>query len=241
MAKVHNIMNTKNAEEIAAEIVDIFKTQANSENVEYEFTIKEKTGQISSNVANTFFYFDTIPNSALDEFKKSLFAEDLEDIKEGSKEEEDLITNINIFLQKVCKIISSNYKKDIQNIIREVVLGNKADAESIPLDKIDILSIDIADFSSVPEAHKYLLKIQKKEGTEIDVDEITVFVQNKEEKGQNIQDTLSMEKLAGNPIFENVKTIEKGRKFLNEISLFIFVDYSFNSDLPTENIVDASI
>ena len=241
MAKIHELINTENAEEIAAEIVDMFRTQASEDNVEYEFTIQKGTGKVSDNNANTFFYFDTAPGSVLDKFKKSLFEDDLKDIEENSEEEEELMTDVNTFLQNVCERITNFHKEEIQEVIRRVVLGNKVNMDSIPLDIIEILSIDMADFSSVPEPSKYLLRIQKILGTDIDVDEITIFVQKKEEEGQNIAATLALEQQSGNPIFKNVMSLEKGRKFLNEVSLFIYVDYSFSDENLKENIVDIKI
>ncbi len=238
MALVHELISSRNAEKIAKEIIEIFRTQANSENVEYEFTIKEGTGKVSDDMANTFFYFDTDPGSSLDKFKKALFEDDLENVEENSEEEEELMTDVNVFLQSVCERMSSFHKEELQEVIRRVVLGNKAQTKDIPLNTIEILSIDMADFSSVPEPSKYLLKIQKIPGTEIDVDEVTIFVQKKEEEGQSIPSTLALEKQSGNPIFENIMSLEKGRKFLNEVSLYIFIDYSFQTE---ENSVDISI
>lgn len=238
MALVHELINSVNAEKIAEEIVEIFKTQANSDNVEYEFTIKEGTGKVSDNMANTFFYFDTDAGSSLDKFKKALFGDDLENVEENSEEEEELMTDVNVFLQSVCERMSNFHKKELQEVIRKVVLGDKAQTKDIPLNTIEILSIDMADFSSVPEPSKYLLKIQKMPGTEIDVDVVTIFVQKKEEEGQSIPATLALEKQAGNPTFENIMSLEKGRKFLNEVSLYIFIDYSFQTE---ENAVDIRI
>ena len=42
----------------------------------------------------------------------------------------------------------------------------------------------------------------------------------------DIASVLSIEKQAGNPLFEKVISIETARKFLNEISIYFFVDYS---------------
>ena len=41
----------------------------------------------------------------------------------------------------------------------------------------------------------------------------------------DINSVFSIEKQAGNPLFENVLVIEPTRKFLNEISIYFFVDY----------------
>ena len=42
----------------------------------------------------------------------------------------------------------------------------------------------------------------------------------------DIESIFSIEKQAGNPLFKNVLVIEPTRKFLNEISIYFFVDYT---------------
>ena len=122
---------------------------------------------------------------------------------------------------------SKDYKKDIQETIRRVVLGDKYNKDQVPLKDIEMISIDVADYSSVPESFKYILRIGKIPGTEIDTDEIIKFVQNRQElTGMDIDSVFSIEKQAGNPLFKNVLIIEPTRKFLNEISIYFFVDYA---------------
>ncbi len=232
MKKIYNLMTKENCNLITQEIITAFIEEANQENIEYEWTIKEGTGKISNRNANTFFYFDPKNNTILNKFKKALFDEDLKDLKEGSKEEEELMNDVNIFLQKICKNITEFHNEDLKDIIRKVVLGNKSDSDAIPLDIIQILSIDIADYSSVPEPAKYLLRIGKKPDTDISTDKIIQFIQNKEEETeQNINTILNIEKQAGNLLFKDVLTIEKGRKYLNEVIIYLFVDYSLSEEI----------
>jgi len=40
------------------------------------------------------------------------------------------------------------------------------------------------------------------------------------------------------PMFKNVISIEKGRKFLNEISIYFFVDYSLKNEKIEEKELD---
>ena len=232
MKKIYDLMTKENCNKITQEIIITFIKEANQHNVDYEWTIKEGTGKVSNRQSNTFFYFDTKENTALDNFKKALFNEDLADIEEGSKEEQELMDDVNIFLQKICKNITEFHFNDLREVIRKVVLGNKSDLHAIPLDDIQILSIDIADFSSVPEPSKYLLRIGKRPDTDIDTGKITQFVQEKEEEtGEDINTIVEIEKQAGNLLFKDILTIEKGRKYLNEISLYMFVDYSLAEEI----------
>jgi len=232
MKKIYELMTKENTNKITQEIITTFINEANRDNVEYEWTIKEGTGRVSSRNSNTFFYFDTKGGTVLEDFKKALFDEDLNDMKEGSEEEKELMNDVNIFLQKICKNITEFHYEDLKTIIRKVVLGNRSDEEAIPLNTIEILSIDIADYTSIPEPAKYLLKIGKKPDTDIDTDKVTQFIQEKEEETeQDIDTILSIEKQAGNQLFKNIISLEKGRKFLNEVIIYLFVDYSLAKEI----------
>jgi len=228
----------KHVPKLAQELVKIFKEQANDKNVEYNFTIDGETKETKSEDANTYFCFDTIEGTLIDKFKKALFAEDLKDIKEGTEEEEILMNDVRIFLLKICNNITKNYKKDLEETIRRVVLGGRFTKEQVPLKVIEVASIDIADYSSILDSHKYILRIGKEPGSEINTDEVIKFVQEREEKtGIDIENILIIEKKAGNPLFEKVISIEQTRKFLNEISLYFYVDYTVivNKSLESEN------
>ena len=57
----------------------------------------------------------------------------------------------------------------------------------------------------------------------------------------DIDNIFSIEKQAGNPLFKNILVIEATRKFLNEISIFFFIDYSIKAEektLESENEED---
>jgi len=229
--KIYSFINNykKYVPILAKEIVETFKIKADSNNVEYNFTIDGTDKKIKGNEANTYFFFDTNGDTCLHDLKKSLFDEDLKHIKEGSEEEKNLMEDVREFLLKVCNEMTKKYNKDIKEVIRRVVLGNKYNEATVPLETIEVVSIDIADYSSILESYKYILKIGKKAGVEINTDEIIIFIQNRQEKtGMDINNILSIEKRAGNPLFEDVLSIGTGRKFLNEISIYFFIDYSIS-------------
>jgi hypothetical protein len=214
---------------LAKEIIDTFQNEAGEDNVEYSFTIDGENKKIKTQEANTYFVFDTDGQNTLHEFKKALFDKDLENIEEESQEEQELMENVRNFLLQICKKMSKKYPKRLRDTVRTAVLGNKYNEKTVPLSSIEVVSIDIADYSSIPESHKFLLKVGKKPQTEIDIDEVILFIQNRQEKtGMDIDSILSIEKQVGNPLFDNVLTIELSRKFLNEISIYFFVDYSIN-------------
>ena len=216
---------------LAKEIIEIFKEKADNENVEYSFTIDGATKNIKGDEANTYFAFDTEGETYLDEFKKLLFNEDLADIEENSPEEIELMEDVRIFLFKICQKMTHKHKKELQKTIRRVVLGDKYKEETVPLENIEVISIDVADYSSVPESCKYLLRIGRVPGTEIDSDDVIKFVQNRQEvTGMDIDSIFSIEKQAGNPLFKNVMVVEKTRKFLNEILIYFYIDYSLSEE-----------
>ena len=94
MKKIYKLMTKENCNKITQEVITAFINEANQENIEYEWTIQKETGKIKNKNANTFFYFDPKNNTILNKFKKALFDEDLKDLKEGSKEEKELIFHL---------------------------------------------------------------------------------------------------------------------------------------------------
>jgi len=222
---------------LANELVDIFQKEANQENVDYNFTIDGETKQTKENDANTYFFFDTMEDTVLHKFKKALFDEDLKDIEEGSKEEEILMNDVRDFLMKICNVMTEKHKENLQETVRRIVLGGKYDKNTVPLNYIEVVSIDIADYSSILESHKYILRIGKESGAEINTDEVIKFIQDRQEKtGMDIDDIFTIEKKAGNPLFEQVVSVEQTRKFLNEISIYFYVDYSIKTEKEAKSV-----
>lgn len=228
MREIDEILEKKeNISILSKEIIKIFQETANSENVEYNFSIGED-GKVSSDQANTYFAFDTPKDSFIHKFKKSMFNDDLNDIKENSEEEKELMQKIREYLYKVCEDITNNYKEQLEEVIRRVILGNKMSNDKIPLNKIELLMMDISDYDSVPEYSKYLLRIYKTtESVKIDTDSITIFIQNQqEETGKTPEEIFLIERRKENPLFDNITGISQGHKFLNDVILYFFVDYS---------------
>ena len=236
--KIYKYLNNieKYAPTMAKEIVRTFVEEANDSNVDYSFTVSRATGKIHKEEGeepNTFFVFDTVEDTVLDNFKKALFDEDLSSIEEYSKEEKWLMRDVRNFLFEVCSVISKEYFSQLQETIRRVILGNKFDSKTVPLNTINVVSIDFADFSSIPESSKYLLKIGKIPNSDINTDEVIRVIQDRQEKtGMDVDTIFSIEKKSGNPIFKNVEAVLLGKKFLNEISIYIYTDYSVVCEEP---------
>lgn len=222
--EIYKIINNEtNIQAIGNLIANTFIKTACQDNIDYDFEITQGTGKLKSRNPNTSFHFDTKEGNPLHNMKKALFGEDLKDITK--EEDQQLMNDTNDFLTKIYKYITDKYFTEIQNTIRKVVLsGSKK--EDIPLNTIQMCSIDIVDYSSVPEPAKYLIRIGKMPGQEIPREEIIQYVHEKEERtGENIQDIFQKEKNT-NPIFEKIESLEKGKKYLYDITVTFFVDYS---------------
>lgn len=222
-------------EKMASEITNAFVEKADGDNVDYSFTIGRRDGKITDEErANTYFYFDTDDYPNLDKFKKAFFAEDLETIEEGSIEEQELMEAARDFIIKVCQKVTEDHFEELKETVRRVVLGNKVGEDQVPLNTIDVISFDLADYSSVPESGKYLLKIGKVPDTAVDTEKVLRFVQDRqEETGETLQEIVDLERQAGNTLFNNVIAIQRGRKFLHDISIYLFVDYSLAEEVQS--------
>ena len=64
----------------------------------------------------------------------------------------------------------------------------------------------------------------------INTDEITVFIHNKQEETEETVEEVFL-KNQKNPIFKGISGISAGKKFLFDLGLSLFVDYSL-ADMP---------
>ena len=232
MAKIDQFFGNKELiKEIAKEVAEAFKTKATKDNVEYSFDISQ--GMITNKNANTQFSFDPDPDSKLNLLKKALFADDLAHIEQGSKEEDELMDKVTEFIRGVCAEINFSYEDVLQDVIRNVVLPNSKSID-IPLETIEILSLDIADYDSVPDPEKYMLRVGKVPDSNIETSKVVMFIHNRQEDtGKTVQEIFEEEKLA-NPLFEFITSVEIGEKFLYDINVILFIDYSLSKMPPEE-------
>tara|TARA_Y100000310_G_C20701199_1_gene830040 strand:- start:6125 stop:6823 length:699 start_codon:yes stop_codon:yes gene_type:complete len=226
MYKVYDFMNDEdNVINLAKELAEAFIEKGNSNTIEYNFDLS--AGRVKSKEQNTFFSFDTQTGTLIQKFKEVQFDEDLKDI--SKKDEQQLQKDIFEFSQLVCKEISEAYSIELKKKIRETVLSH-ADETIYPLETVQAQDIEIMDYSSSPEPSKYLLKIKKNQGVPLSTDKITIFVhERQEETGQTVEEVFEEQKNI-NPLFENVEGLERGNKFLYDVTLTFFVDYSLNQE-----------
>ncbi|KKK98031.1 hypothetical protein LCGC14_2646800, partial [marine sediment metagenome] len=129
MAKIdYFFINKEVIKELAKEIGERFINDANVENIDYSFDIAKETGRLKTKQPNTSFYFDTNEGSVLNSFKKALFDEDLEHVKQDTPEEKELMGKVRNLLKQVFGEIIYNYVTDIRDTLRKVILpGSKED------------------------------------------------------------------------------------------------------------------
>lgn len=210
--------------ELADDIIEAFRTKMNQDTIDYSFDIAKGTGKIKTIEPNTFFNFDTKEGSALDKFKKSLFAEDLGNLTQN--EEAMLIEDVSEFLKEVAVMMIGKYEQDMRDTLRKNIMPGSS-PKDFPFERMFIASIDIADWSSIPEPQKHLLRISKNPGAFINTDVVINYVQNRqEETGMSVADIFAKEKEERNPLFEDIVDIEQGDRYLYEINVAMFVDYS---------------
>lgn len=206
------------------DIVDAFKTKMDKDSIDYSFDIAKGTGKIKVVEQNTFFSFDTEEGSTLEKFKKSLFNDDLEGLTQN--QENMLVEDVSEFLKEVSAKIIEEHEQDIKDCLRKNIMP-KSKPEDFPFDPIVITSIDIADFSSFAEPQKHLIRIGKKPGAFINTDVVITYVQNRqEETGMTPNEVLAEAHEERNPIFNEITDIEQGDKYLYDIAISMFVDYS---------------
>ena len=231
--KIDKFLNSqKMAQVIAKELVDVFITYANKENVEYDFELAKGTGRLKNDSPNTIFSYDPSKRSNMYKFKTALFNKDLEDIKEGSEEEQQLIKDVHAFLDKVKEIINTNNVPEIRGKIRKVVLP-ASQSEDIPMNDVRLMTIEAIDYSSIPESSKYLMRIGKAPDSQVDTEAIIQYINACQEKSsQSVEEIFEEEKTANNPLFNNVTSVELGKKYIFEVTMVFYVDYSLSQMPP---------
>lgn len=209
---------------LASEIIEAFKTKMNKDTIDYSFDIAKGTGKIKVVEPNTFFNFDTEDGTTLEKFKKALFSDDLEGLTQN--EENMLIEDVSEFLKEVATEIIEKYEQEIRDTLRTNIMP-KSSPKDFPFERIFITSIDIADWSSIPESQKHLLRIGKKPGAFINTDVVITYVQSKQEDtGLSVEEIFEEEKTEKNPLFEDIVSIDQGDRYLYDITVTLFVDYS---------------
>ena len=232
MKKYEQFNNKKIINKIALDIINVFEASSVN-NFDFSFDVSKVDGEMKKELdeegllkANTFFFNDCKEGTTLNEFKKSLFDEELSDI---TKEEElQLQKETNEITRKISSVILSKYIDRIRSYIRKVILPSEGDnSKTIPLEQIDILALEIVDYSSIPEYGKRLIKIFKKQKTIVNTEKALEYIFDKSDNTGMPFDQVFENEKDTNPLFKNITDIEFGKRYLFEISISLYVDYSY--------------
>lgn len=223
---------------IAQEIVDLFVTQSDKDNLNCDFLVSRVTGQIKEHNVNTNFVTD-IPNSTLmSELKMSLFDNDLE--AEDDEQVVETEKHIQEWMGQLGDYISDNFQQELEDTIRRILLPD-SHKSMIPLDNIRVEIIEIADWSSVPEPSKYTLRIGKLPKCMASTPDIVKAIQELQEKHNYLTAEAAFEvERSLHTVFQNVISIETIDKYLFEFTMEMFVDYSIAKTPPRLDTPDTT-
>ena len=203
------------------EISDIIKgcLKDNPPASKWDYKFDLVSGKIASKQPNTWFMFDAKDGGDnLVEFTKALYDREL-------TEEENIA--INSFMSKIAlSLMDSSNCQNLRDQIRKSVMPH-SDPRFFPLQEIYVESIDVVDFAGIKDEHKHLVKWKKMPGYSLNIKKITEYINNLENKDStSIVDIVKHEIQNANPLFEGVLGVEVGDKYLFDINISFFVDYS---------------
>ena len=190
--------------------------------VDFQFDVSK--GAMQGTAANTFFSFDIDKEGILYDFLLAMYDRDLE---------ESEIEAVNEFLKEVSYDITNAYSVALKESIRACVLPD-SEAWVIPLNKIQIMVLMFDNTLATDEEDKYLLKIIPDQENRQNID--TPAVMNKlqelreESPGKSNAELVMAQIEAGDPLFNGIKKVARGHKYLWDISISFFVDYSFSEE-----------
>jgi len=191
-------------------------------------------------------------NAKLKELQKALFDEDLE-YKEGkcpvldpatgevivsgepiTKEEAaEIEKKINAFMKLIGERLTEHHAPELRSVVRRVLMPG-SDEVNLPLDPLRVETIEIADWSSLPEPAKYLLRIGKFPSCDIDTGEVVQFIQERQEEEEAETAEQIFEKYKDSSLMlKGIASVETLGKYVFEFSMNIFVDYSYAAVPPS--------
>lgn len=188
--------------------------------VDFQFDLSK--GMMQGADANTYFAFDIEQKGILYDFFKAIHADEIDD-------EEETIKKLNDFINSICKDLSNAYSVTLQEVVRNRVLPDSKEW-IIPLDNIEIIAIEMVDYSSVEDDDKYTMKIAKYPDKDVNMEAIynKIAAIKEENPDKTSAQIVREQKENGDPDFEGIYKVVRGDKYLWDISISMFVDYSLS-------------
>lgn len=241
------MMTTENLDMIVDDFVNCLEKFKNADTdgdmpgkIDYEFELAREDGQIKNITdANTFLSFDLEPDSTAKNFLMAMYSSDLSD---------EEVKQVNSFVNLVANRITEDHGQLLKDSIRKSVLPSSQE-ESIPLDMINIIHVEMVDYSSICEDDRYMLRFAKAPGSSTDMKRIQDFIINRSNDLNTDEDSndvpieqsvssYQIAKLAvkeDHPLFDGIVDIEKGEKYMWDVSMSLFVDYSVSDKYVEQN------
>ena len=175
---------------------------------------------------NVVFMIDPMENTSLFDLIASLFSEELAEL---SKEDEQTIEKeTKSCIAKICDDINTNYLKTITQKLAQLLQIDDPTVLSV-----NITDVELCDYSSFDAPAKYTYRMEKEHNDGIiDQQEIANFIA---ENCKNIEDVtilFEQEKNNNNPIFDNIKSLTPGTRFL--YNLYVSMVVKIKEDLNPE-------
>jgi len=225
-AQVKDIMDfidDSTAEILAKEISKIFVEISDKDNLDYEFIIDKDTGKLKSEGANTTFSFD-ITGGVLYRFKQALFQRNL-------NREESL--KLSDFLIQVAQILTDNYHSMLESRIRYIIMPDHS-PKKIPMDRIEVLDVDISDISAVPYFGRRTVLLGKIPGANVNTEEVMKRLSELHESSEHFGSYKTAAQIftdyKDDDAFKGIVDVQNGKRFLYDASISMFVDYSFSDE-----------
>jgi len=229
---INFISDSKNLTAIAKDIaarIEKFKQLVDEEKdhgsfgaIDYNFNLKKGKQAEGDRQFNTDISVDLDKESKSYEFMKLLYSQELTDEEEKQ---------VSAYVQLICERITDNHGDLIRGFIRKAVLHDAAKA-SVPLSTIKILAMDIIDFSATDEEDRYLLRFHKMPGYEVNLQNVQSKIMEirDDEPNATVKQIVERERRAGNPVFQGILDVNKAEKYLWELNIKLYVDYSFSDE-----------
>jgi len=224
-----DILNDDFAQKMASEILERlhkFKGYHAEKDIEkrerigyIDYNFELSGGSVKSKDVNTWISFDPEKGSYCNKFIKSIYSE------EWTPDEELSIYNHKKKIYSILK--NEEYFPQIKTLIRDVIMPG-TDEKIMPLSTIDIMEMEMIDYSSVMDTTKRTFTLIKLPGETIRTDRIMERIQSAQSASPEltINEAIHKERLAANPLFDAVLGAHVGSKYLWELTLSLYVDYS---------------
>jgi hypothetical protein len=190
-------------------------------NLDFQFDMS--AGKIKDDVsANTWLAFDVKQDTLLFEFMRAMYAREVTD--EETKQIKD-------FLDTVAKKAVENHLTDLRESLRRAVLPD-TDPRTFPLEKIEILDVELVDYSSVEPDDKRTVQYIKLPGETVNMQAVSsrIMAVREEFPKMSINDVIIKERKAANPVFDAVMGANLGAKYLWDCNVSLCVDYSMSEE-----------